>query len=171
MYGAFSCPTWVTPNDLLVSYYKGPFPESAKLPKPIAGQGIAVHGSPNTAMLLHLTPAGVEARDLAGLWQVEVIDLQGRFAVVNLLASEGALQAGYRCRQRRTRRTARWSLRICRSRMHRGRRRTGEVLQRQAMDGKEVRGMRAYGQPLRLLSLVQHGSGRVLTQAAIENHA
>jgi len=95
MYGASSCPTWVTPNDLLVSYYKGPFPESAKLPKPIVGQGIAIHGSPNTTSLLHLTSAGVEVRDLAGLWQVEVIDPQGRFAVVNLLASEGALQAGY----------------------------------------------------------------------------
>ena len=45
---------------------------------------------------------------------------------------------------------------------------TGEVLQGQAMDGKEVRGVRAYGQPLHLLSLVQHGSGRVLTQRAIE---
>jgi len=45
---------------------------------------------------------------------------------------------------------------------------TGEVLQGQAMDGKEVRGVRAYGQPLHLLSLVQHGSGRVLTQVAIE---
>lgn len=44
---------------------------------------------------------------------------------------------------------------------------TGEVLQGQAMDGKEVRGVRAYGQPLHLLSLVQHGSGRVLTQVAI----
>jgi len=45
---------------------------------------------------------------------------------------------------------------------------TGEVLQGQAIDGKEVRGVRAYGQPLHLLSLVQHGSGRVLTQVAIE---
>lgn len=45
---------------------------------------------------------------------------------------------------------------------------TGEVLQGQAMDGKEVRGVRAYGQPLHLLSLVQHGSGRVLSQVAIE---
>jgi len=44
----------------------------------------------------------------------------------------------------------------------------GEVLQGQALDGKEVRGVRAYGQPLHLLSLVQHGSGRVLAQVAIE---
>jgi hypothetical protein len=45
---------------------------------------------------------------------------------------------------------------------------TAEVLQGQAMDGKEVRGVRAYGQPLHLLSLVQHASGRVLAQMAIE---
>ncbi len=45
---------------------------------------------------------------------------------------------------------------------------TGEVLQGQALDGKEVRGVRAYGQPLHLLSLVQHGSGRVLAQRAID---
>jgi predicted transposase YbfD/YdcC len=45
---------------------------------------------------------------------------------------------------------------------------TGEMLQGQAMDGKEVRGVRAYGQPLHLLSLVQHGSGRVLIQMAIK---
>jgi predicted transposase YbfD/YdcC len=44
---------------------------------------------------------------------------------------------------------------------------SGEVLQGQAMDGKEVRGVRAYGKPLHLLSLVQHGSGCVLTQVAI----
>jgi predicted transposase YbfD/YdcC len=42
------------------------------------------------------------------------------------------------------------------------------VLQGQALDGKEVRGVRAYGQPLHLLGLVQHGSGRVLAQMAIE---
>ena len=46
--------------------------------------------------------------------------------------------------------------------------RGGEVLQGQALDGKEVRGVRAYGQPLHLLSLVQHGSGRILTQLAVE---
>ena len=45
---------------------------------------------------------------------------------------------------------------------------SGEVLQGQAMDGKEVRGVRAYGQPLHLLSLAQHGSGCVLAQVAIE---
>ena len=45
---------------------------------------------------------------------------------------------------------------------------SGEVLQGQAMDGKEVRGVRAYGKPLHLLSLAQHGSGRVLGQVAIE---
>jgi predicted transposase YbfD/YdcC/urease gamma subunit len=45
---------------------------------------------------------------------------------------------------------------------------SGEVLQGQALDGKEVRGVRAYGQPLHLLGLVQHGSGRVLAQVAIE---
>ena len=45
---------------------------------------------------------------------------------------------------------------------------SGQVLQGQAMDGKEVRGARAYGKPLHLLSLAQHGSGRVLAQVAIE---
>ncbi len=45
---------------------------------------------------------------------------------------------------------------------------SGEVLQGQAMDGKEVRGVRAYGKPLHLLSLAQHGSGRVLAQVSIE---
>lgn len=45
---------------------------------------------------------------------------------------------------------------------------SGAVLQGQAMDGKEVRGVRAYGKPLHLLSLAQHGSGCVLAQVAIE---
>ncbi len=40
----------------------------------------------------------------------------------------------------------------------------GEVLQGQALDGKEARGVRAHGGKLHLLSLVQHGSGRILTQ-------
>ena len=41
---------------------------------------------------------------------------------------------------------------------------SGEVLQGQALDGKELRGVRAHGQPLHLLSLVQHGTGQVLKQ-------
>jgi predicted transposase YbfD/YdcC len=45
---------------------------------------------------------------------------------------------------------------------------SGEVLQGQALDGKEVRGVRVYGQPLHLLSLVQHGSDCVLTEVATE---
>ena len=45
---------------------------------------------------------------------------------------------------------------------------TGQVVQGQALDGKELRGVRAYGQTLHLLSLVQHGSGRILTQMAVE---
>jgi len=45
---------------------------------------------------------------------------------------------------------------------------TGEVLQGQAVDGKELRGVRAHGQPLCLVSLVQHGSGIVLAQTAVD---
>jgi hypothetical protein len=41
---------------------------------------------------------------------------------------------------------------------------SGEELRGQAVDGKEVRGVRAHGQPLHLLSLVQHGTGQVLKQ-------
>jgi predicted transposase YbfD/YdcC len=44
---------------------------------------------------------------------------------------------------------------------------TGQVLQGQALDGKELRGVRAHGQKLHLLSLVQHGSGQILTQMAV----
>lgn len=40
----------------------------------------------------------------------------------------------------------------------------GRVLQGQALDGKEVRGSQAHGQPLTLVSLVQHGTGITLTQ-------
>ncbi len=45
---------------------------------------------------------------------------------------------------------------------------TGQVLQGQALDGKELRGVRAHGQKLHLLSLVQHESGRTLTQMSVE---
>jgi len=45
---------------------------------------------------------------------------------------------------------------------------TGQVLQGQALDGKEVRGVRAHGEKLHLLSLVQHESGRTLTQMSVE---
>ena len=44
----------------------------------------------------------------------------------------------------------------------------GEVWQGQAIDGKQVRGVRGHGVPLHLLSLVQHGSGRVLAQTNVE---
>lgn len=44
----------------------------------------------------------------------------------------------------------------------------GEVLQGQAIDGKAVRGAQAHGSPLHLLSLVQHGSGRVLAQLNVD---
>lgn len=40
----------------------------------------------------------------------------------------------------------------------------GKVLQGQALDGKEVRGSQAQGQPLTLVSVVQHGSGITLAQ-------
>jgi predicted transposase YbfD/YdcC len=40
----------------------------------------------------------------------------------------------------------------------------GQVLQGQALDGKEVRGSQAHGQPLTLVSLVQHGTGITLGQ-------
>ena len=45
---------------------------------------------------------------------------------------------------------------------------TGEVLQGQALDGKALRGARAHGTRVHLLSLVQHGSGRVLTQTNVD---
>lgn len=41
---------------------------------------------------------------------------------------------------------------------------TGQVLQGQALDGKELRGSLAHDQPLTLVSLVQHGTGITLTQ-------
>lgn len=40
----------------------------------------------------------------------------------------------------------------------------GKVLEGQALDGKEVRGSQAHGQPLTLVSLVQHGTGITLAQ-------
>jgi predicted transposase YbfD/YdcC len=43
----------------------------------------------------------------------------------------------------------------------------GEALRGQALDGKEVRGVRAHGRPLHLLSLVEHRSGQVLGQRAV----
>ncbi len=45
---------------------------------------------------------------------------------------------------------------------------TGEVLQGQVIDGKERRGVRAHGQTLCLMGLVQHGSGIVLAQTEVE---
>jgi predicted transposase YbfD/YdcC len=45
---------------------------------------------------------------------------------------------------------------------------TGETWQGQAVDGKELRGVRAHGQRVCLLSLVQHGSGITLAQRAVE---
>ena len=45
---------------------------------------------------------------------------------------------------------------------------TGETWQGQAVDGKELRGMRAHGRPMYLVSLVQHGSGITLAQTAVE---
>ena len=45
---------------------------------------------------------------------------------------------------------------------------TGEKLQGQAIDGKELRGVRAHGQPLCLVSLTCHGSGIVLAQTAVD---
>jgi len=46
--------------------------------------------------------------------------------------------------------------------------RSGETLQGIAVDGKELRGVRAHGQPLCLVSAVQQGSGVVLAQTAVE---
>lgn len=40
----------------------------------------------------------------------------------------------------------------------------GQVLHGQALDGKEVRGSLAHGQPLTLVSVVQHGTGITLAQ-------
>lgn len=45
---------------------------------------------------------------------------------------------------------------------------TGEVLRGQALDGKQVRGATAHGQPVHLVSLVEHGSGRTVAQMAVE---
>lgn len=44
----------------------------------------------------------------------------------------------------------------------------GETLRGQAIDGKEIRGAGRQGAPLALVSLVRHGSGTVLAQAAVE---
>lgn len=46
--------------------------------------------------------------------------------------------------------------------------RGGQVLRGQAVDGKDVRGARAHGQAHFLVSLVRHGSGYVLGQAAVD---
>lgn len=48
---------------------------------------------------------------------------------------------------------------------------TGETWQGQAVDGKELRGVRAHGQRVYLLSLVQHGSGITLAQQAVEQES
>lgn len=45
---------------------------------------------------------------------------------------------------------------------------SGQRLQGQAVDGKELRGVRAHGQPLTLVSLVRHGDGVILAQCAVE---
>jgi predicted transposase YbfD/YdcC len=45
--------------------------------------------------------------------------------------------------------------------------RTGEVVQGQAVDGKEVRGASAHGQKVKLVSLVTHGNGRTLAQTRV----
>lgn len=44
---------------------------------------------------------------------------------------------------------------------------TGEIWQGQAVDSKELRGVRAHGQRVCLLSLVQHGNGITLAQTAV----
>jgi len=45
------------------------------------------------------------------------------------------------------------------------------ALQGQAIDGKYLRGVGAHGQPLELVSLVDHRSGHVLAQTAVAAHA
>ncbi len=45
----------------------------------------------------------------------------------------------------------------------------GQRLRGQAVDGKDVRGARAHGQPLFLVSLVRHDSAYVLGQAAVDH--
>jgi predicted transposase YbfD/YdcC len=45
--------------------------------------------------------------------------------------------------------------------------RTGETVQGQAVDGKEVRGASAHGKKVKLVSLVTHGSGRTLAQTHV----
>jgi predicted transposase YbfD/YdcC len=47
----------------------------------------------------------------------------------------------------------------------------GEVLHGQSMDGKTLRGVQAHGQPLHLISLVQHGSGKTLAQVTVDKKA
>jgi hypothetical protein len=39
----------------------------------------------------------------------------------------------------------------------------------QSVDGKELRGARAHGRPICLVSLVRHSSGRVLAQRAVDH--
>lgn len=48
------------------------------------------------------------------------------------------------------------------------RRRARRLLVGQSIDGKELRGARAHGRPICLVSLVRHGSGVVLSQRAVE---
>ena len=43
-----------------------------------------------------------------------------------------------------------------------------KTLQGMALDGKELRGVRAHGQPTALISLTEHGSGIVYAQRAVE---
>lgn len=45
--------------------------------------------------------------------------------------------------------------------------RTGETVQGQAVDGKEVRGASAHGRKVKLISLVRHGSGHTLAQTRV----
>jgi hypothetical protein len=45
-----------------------------------------------------------------------------------------------------------------------------QVLRGQALNGKELRGAGAHGQKLHLLSFVQHGSGRTLTQMCADKN-
>lgn len=49
-----------------------------------------------------------------------------------------------------------------------GRREKRQRLVGQSIDGKELRGARAHGRPICLVSLVRHGSGTVLGQQAVE---
>jgi predicted transposase YbfD/YdcC len=46
---------------------------------------------------------------------------------------------------------------------------TGETVEGQAVDGKAVRGASAYGEAVRLVSVVRHGEGTTLTQIRVES--